>query len=1258
MKLKLPKPQGVALVIVLVFLALLAVLIIAFLTTVDTETEVSTRSQAGTRSRELVETVNSLVIGQVREATTQGQTVAWASQPGMIRTFGKADGSPGSAPLRYYKLYSAQNMIWHYGQGTFQPLKDVPADWSANEALFTDLNRPIYGINGVKRYPIVQPPSTNQKNLPVGLKINPSPGGNASPESNAAPMPVRWLYVLRDGKLTAPATGGEGGKTVKWAVGQPNSPTPNNPIVGRVAFWTDDETSKINVNTAAGDHWNPDMPLEAGSYWDLPRTGSQFEKLSLAQFQPARQEYQRYPGHPATTYLSAAFPNLTRGQVNQIAPRIQTGGSLGGTGMANGSLATDADRLYAYEDELIFNDLRASSVIDPEELEQARFVLTAHSRAPEVNLLNQPRIACWPIHRQAGQAYRSAFDRLIAFCSRIGGQNYFFDRENADSATADFAGRNVQLYEYLKNVTAAKLPGYDSDFLTKYGPDRDQILTEMFDYIRTTNLFDDSIEAQPVVYPTSGQQFTDARTGPTGAQPGHGQVTPIRIGETQGFGRFNTISEIGMHFICTADASIPASNIVPQDNADPKVPAKPVNRTLGSGKAAVKLKAGERRIEAMLLLEAFSPSLGWPSIRPDMQLRIRGLEKLSVNGISLGMPSEGVLKEDTNGGWHTRRWGGAAGFRMFLNNRRLPARGVMPADGGHNASNSYPFVSVPITVVVPKNGAMSFSGGKITIEIFADSLPVVSQYEALAQQTPVQTIQVNLAGGTFPVPNLVLAGTQVAATSSDPQSMTTEREFWWTFSRGGALAGFPTIKMVPEVTASTLLEQPAGRLHRVHADPGNRSTLRSGAFIYSHSANPSDVVRTMVLSHGDYRLLAATAVVPESYFVKHRYYDQMGKRYAHSFHEAASAGFTPGSDDKEGQLVSGAAYDGSRMPDIPVNAVALAEANGDWDTGLATITDGAYINKPDEGNSFRGTVNGVVGTGIPYFDGNHVQETGGPSFFSPNRQIPSPVMFGSLPNQVKAGKPWSTLRFRPKLNETSISSTTPPDHLLLDLFWMPVVEPYAISEPLSTAGKINLNSQIVPFTFIERTTALRALLRSERVLAIPTADANIYKKANDQNYRHAIDADETLKQMKMHFDAGNIYRSPSEVCNLHLVPQNVKLEEMKTFWETNKLTGDNARERPYATLYPRLTTKSNTYRVHYRVQALRQASRLRGDDAEAWAEWDESSDSVTAESRGSTIIERYIDPSDPALPDFAATGGSLDSHYRYRILGSTKFGPQ
>ena len=56
-------------------------------------------------------------------------------------------------------------------------------------------------------------------------------------------MPVEWLYVLEDGSYAtaASATGDE--------VSVPAA-TKDNPVVGRIAFWADDESCKVNINTA------------------------------------------------------------------------------------------------------------------------------------------------------------------------------------------------------------------------------------------------------------------------------------------------------------------------------------------------------------------------------------------------------------------------------------------------------------------------------------------------------------------------------------------------------------------------------------------------------------------------------------------------------------------------------------------------------------------------------------------------------------------------------------------------------------------------------------------------------------------------------------------------------------------------------------------------------------------------------------------------------------------------------------------------
>ena len=108
-------------------------------------------------------------------------------------------------------------------------------------------------------------------------------------------------------------------------------PTKANPIVGRMAFWADDDSSKVNINTAGGFISPPDKDEDsnvkaamdyAGSFWDTPRVQTVFDRGTakktgdelglvdlpgLANCQPAQNEFQRYPGHPSTTSLGVVF---------------------------------------------------------------------------------------------------------------------------------------------------------------------------------------------------------------------------------------------------------------------------------------------------------------------------------------------------------------------------------------------------------------------------------------------------------------------------------------------------------------------------------------------------------------------------------------------------------------------------------------------------------------------------------------------------------------------------------------------------------------------------------------------------------------------------------------------------------------------------------------------------------------------------------------------------------------------------------------
>ncbi|MEI6535489.1 MAG: hypothetical protein WCN98_09135 [Verrucomicrobiaceae bacterium] len=57
---------------------------------------------------------------------------------------------------------------------------------------------------------------------------------------------------------------------------------------------------------------------------------------------------------------------------------------------------------------------------------------------------------------------------------------------------------------------------------------------------------------------------------------------------------------------------------------------------------------------------------------------------------------------------------------------------------------------------------------------------------------------------------------------------------------------------------------------------------------------------------------------------------------------------------------------------------------------------------------------------------------------------------------------------------------------------------------------------------------------------------------------------ETLKQFDERFAAGDIFRSATEICDMHLVRNNELLTDYKSdkIWPNNLVTGENTRERP------------------------------------------------------------------------------------------------
>ncbi|MEI9998880.1 MAG: Verru_Chthon cassette protein A [Verrucomicrobiota bacterium] len=879
--------HGVALLLVLGCLVLLTTLILAFLISGQANLKSSKLYANGSSVKTLADSTVSLVMAQIQQATSNGTQVAWASQPGMIRTYDNT-----GAPLTNYRLFSwdSPTVSGAYDASTdATQLSSTPSTivWYNSPSVFVDLNRPVNDSTGVPHYPILDgnpkdlvsyttPAGTAAStytinsitpgiegfwvNLPnatgtssMGPAVNPTTSTPSNGNTNDVPMPVKWLYVLKDGTVVAPAPSSTG-STVSIP-----SATSTNPIVGRIAYWTDDETAKVNINTAS-----------EGVYWDTPRADTTYERTSLANFQPAQNEFQRYPGHPATTCLStvlgALFPVSHDGSTYTasqfmpyftLAPKSNVGGitqnaNLGsnagtaapvtGTKAAQtgaGALSFKSkERLYASVDELNFqsdlpnglpsplpgnagvsagsgysrtstangadNVIAAADIGSSPFLEKAHFFLTADSRAPDVNLYNQPRLSIWPVSATNTTSARTGFDTTIAFCGTINKLPYYFQRQNSFDPSADLPtsytagdsgiGRNRQLIKYLQSVTGGtnggvSIPGFGGDFVTKYtSSERDQILTEIFDYVRCQNLIDPNVSTPFSGTPSFGLNYLG--TTDYTNHSGSGQVVPIvdTLGAggagTRGFGRFPTVTEADLVFIvegwndnsggspATTDPNYwsPGSSSISATSptgspwgyyGKATMTGTPPTSTLPncwSFKNHVLVMApiqpGHVRVQAALILSLFDPSQGYPANNGCYQVGIQGLDSWTWNGVTMNFPSESdaltnwPIESGSKFGYDQVKWGGIMDYRHLIMD--------MSPTAAKNSSQYYPFFSDSIDIPYDPTKSASATnptpitftagGNPITIKVY---VPTGTSWKA---GTLLQTIKVTFPDGVFPCP--------------------------------------------------------------------------------------------------------------------------------------------------------------------------------------------------------------------------------------------------------------------------------------------------------------------------------------------------------------------------------------------------------------------------------------------------------------------------------------------------------------------------
>jgi uncharacterized protein (TIGR02600 family) len=1456
-----PRPRqadGFALVIVLVILVLVTTLTVGFLSTVTTET-VSSKSAANANGvRGLADMAGQIVMGQIRQATTgtnsSGNTLAWASQPGMIRTYDTT-----GAPAAYYKLYSSDAMV------VTNITSDLPttADVQAYPACYTDLNAPVTAAGGTNQFPIIDPSAMT--NGIQGFYTNATAPGylggtNYSSTNNPLAMPVRWIYVLKDGTMVVPTPASN--PVIAGA-------TATNPITARIAFWTDDETCKVNINTAA-----------EGTYWDTPRfqygiwvgntlsnkwcvqtdpasqsTILTYPDIAFAAYQPTRYEFQRYPGHPAQVALSTVFTNVTPGNATNITPRIVWGGSKAGTFYATNAISlTNTPRypLYASVDEFLFganttlrtNGSIGNTPMTKAQLEASKFFITTTSRAPETTLFNTPRIACWPVDASLATGVTTGttsytnrttpYDRLIAFACSTTTTNtnpaasylpYYFQRTNALDPTNDFANikRNRDLYSYLQALTSSNIPGFGGNFLAKYPvpsgtsqpSDRDQILTEIFDYIRCINLMDPNLPGYPITnaapagntgnWPRTTNQFSQGYRQPggdTAAISGRGQVLPIRIttngATTVGFGRFPSLQELGLIVICTADGSMPTnaiqfltnyftndvglfntglganaaklkrdaqfnaysnafvaatanctnlttnqiiafiSNMAQSNslgistNAADYLPStswiitnstygppmwsnvlsfwanqwlpQVTNSFYGSGSLATNsvvttnefgelttnqvvtgkntvflgmtggrsytnysnvtlggtpLTWKQKRFQMFFIPSLHYATAGMSTYGADLVLGLNGLANVSVaNAINImngslfpsGRPTApgGLLK--VNYGW-LRPYTDPIGTDLMQTSLRMDSaynsswktNTLISGAAPNNKYPYYPWISQPFTIDTNSASTINLGASTLTFSIYQGrnaydgnesdlspnfietTAPKLADLTNSASNNLAQTATLVFPAVSLPLPSLPTWDTRTNAYTNSSYFWQLEDRFLNTFS-----GIFPTY--------------------------GNNDVIRSMAF------------------NGDQRIAALMTNIPSSFFTTNA-------NYASTTLLAASNRLVNTVPACVGNTINGI---NTLSGSVPPGTVATT---GDFDM-IARVGPSAFIHKPDEGSRADFGTNNWP----DYFF--YPTATTNQAYYTPNRIMPSPGMFGSLPtgvqkaisrNGTSPNNPgnWQTLLFRPQpghpgagvpaVTTSSNSYTTPPDHLIMDLFWMPIVEPYAISEAFSTDGKINMNYQIQPFTNIIRETALLAAMKNKMMAAVPngvtdygydTGTANYLTSPNWNNstcWRKTLNLSDTngaLVQFQQRFAAGDIFRSATEICDIYLPPRGTNWTDGWTgsqaaaFWTNNLNTPENVREKSYTDLYAHLTTKSNVYMVHFRVQTLKQSP------ASTVGTWREGIDQVTGEYRGSSLIERYLDASDTTLPDFATNPAkNINNWYKFRVISTKKFAP-
>ncbi len=393
--------------VTLISLSMLVLLLIGFVSTMSIERRAAGAYEDSQRAKLLAQGAVAHAISLLRtnipeparlaESTLTAPGANWLVNPGQLTVI--SDGASKAIPL-------------HTGAVTEAPDPSAPRDADS-----VDLNQPI-----------------------PGSTVPTITGRPTDPSAPRPPMRVRWVNLLRDPSLPADA---------------------KNPLIGRYAFWMDDECARVNFNTALG------KPASSGSAFGKQLSGGRLTPVFTrgdGQTTASGGARQWSLGRPQSVNLDALLDQPSQLKVNPLLARTFLQG-----------FARYPEAIMDYVD-----------VPSPQTwYDQHRYSLTFYNRSPEFNAFGKSRFftSYIPLSLEAGPTYQHPFvfdptgkfsggsDEVLHLNSLLGVFGFTSSVQDDDGGGTVNGGNviNRAQIDLLLGYMQRSWPGYDRSFYDKYG---------------------------------------------------------------------------------------------------------------------------------------------------------------------------------------------------------------------------------------------------------------------------------------------------------------------------------------------------------------------------------------------------------------------------------------------------------------------------------------------------------------------------------------------------------------------------------------------------------------------------------------------------------------------------------------------------------------------------------------------------------------------------------------------------------------------